>query len=232
LDEDDQMNRYHQPGRKQVDATAKAAAPVDFARRDLILLLDEVNHRMRNLLAMVEAVVRQTRSATVEDYRTKLMARLSGLRGLQRVIDHSESNKVTLADLIEQTIRPYCANGCEVLAAGPDLNVEPRLALALHLVFHELALNATKYGALSASAGSVTIRWETRNATGSALQLAIVWTEHGGPKVEHPRERGFGSRLITRALAPHGRAQFEFKSTGVVCGMLIDHDGTRSDPSH
>jgi two-component sensor histidine kinase len=218
------MKRDRRQARAPRDAAVWAEAPTDFARGDLTLVLGEVNHRMRNLLAVVEAMVRQTRSATVEDYRAKVMARLSGFRGLQWVIDRSDGNTISLAELIEQTMRPYCADGAEVLAAGPDLSVEPRLAIALHLVFHELAVNATKFGALSAPGGSVTIRWEMRKTSGVARQLAIVWTEHGGPKVARPRGRGFGSRLFTRALASHGEVQLEFKSTGLVCGMLIDLD--------
>jgi two-component sensor histidine kinase len=216
------MNHYCQQARERRNTAAQAATPIDFAQGDLTLLLGEVNHRIRNLLMLVEALIRQTRSVTVEDYRAKVMARLSGFGGLQWVIDQVAGNTISLADLIEQTIRPYCANGPEVLAAGPDLNVEPRLALALHLVFHELALNASKYGALSAPAGSVTIRWETCTATDVARHLAIVWTEHGGPEAEHSREHGFGSRLIMQALAPHGKVQAEFESTGLVCRMLID----------
>jgi two-component sensor histidine kinase len=218
------MNRYHHQMREPLDAAAQTPAPMDLARGDFALLLGELDHRMRNLLAVVEAMIRQTRSATVEDYRAKVMARLSGFRGLQWIIDRSGGNAISLAEVIEQTMRPYCADGTEVLAAGPDLNVEARLAVALHLVFHELAVNATKYGALSASGGSVSIRWEIRCTTGVARQLAIAWTEHGGPEVAHPRERGFGSRLFTRALASHGEMEVEFKSTGLVCGMLLDLD--------
>jgi len=133
------MNHYRDHAPQPRDAAAQAATPTDFARGDLTLLLGEVNHRIRNLLALVEAVVRQTRPVTVEDYRAKVMARLSGFNGLQWVIDRLDGNTISLTALIEQTIRPYCAKGPEVFAAGPDLNVEPRLALALHIVFHELA---------------------------------------------------------------------------------------------
>jgi two-component sensor histidine kinase len=94
----------------------------------------------------------------------------------------------------------------------------------LHLVFHELATNAIKYGALSSVAGSVDISWNVR-ATGTGRQtLAIMWTEQGGPQVAQPQRRGFGSRLITRALREYGNVCLDFDESGVACYMLIDLD--------
>jgi two-component sensor histidine kinase len=91
-------------------------------------------------------------------------------------------------------------------AAGPDVELEPPLALALHLVFHELAANASKFGALSLPLGLVKIEWKVRPVPGAARKLAIVWVERGGPEVKHPPHAGFGSRLIKTALEGHGGA--------------------------
>jgi two-component sensor histidine kinase len=96
------------------------------------------------------------------------------------------------AELVDQTFRPYSANGAQILATGPDLQLEPSLALALHLVLHELAANAKKYGALSSPLGRVKIEWKVRQVPSAARKLAILWTEHGGPEVQRPRHRGFG----------------------------------------
>jgi two-component sensor histidine kinase len=190
---------------------------------DVDLLLGELNHRIRNLLTMVEAVVRQTQSTDVEEYRTKLMARISGLRGLFEVIGRAQADSVGLAELIEASVRPFCANRRDMTAVGRDIELEPRLALALHLVFHELATNAHKYGALCAG-GEVSISWVVGQRTGTARRLAIAWTERGGPEVQEPAHRGFGTRVIMRALDGYGEAQLEFKTAGVACTMLIDLD--------
>jgi len=133
-----------------------------------------------------------------------------------------------LAGLLEQTMSPYSANGtAQVLAAGPDLELKPSLALALHLVFHELATNAEKYGALSSPNGRVKIEWEIGPAFNARRKLVIVWTEQGGPGVKSPQRRGFGSRLIEKILAGHGGVRLDFSPTGLSCFMLIDLD--RSD---
>ena len=124
-------------------------------------------------------------------------------------------------------MRPHSANGAQVLAAGPDVELEPHLALALHLVFHELAANANKYGALSSPLGCVKIDWNIRHVPGAPRQLGIVWMEHGGPEVKHPRHCGFGSRLIKTVLDGYGRVGLDLNSTGLACFMLVDLD--RSD---
>src|SRR5260370_42497462 len=116
----------------------------------------------------------------------------------------------------------YSENGPKGRAAGPDLELEPPLALALHLVFHELAANASKFGALSSRLGSVKIEWTVRRVPGAPRKLAIVWTEHGGPEVKHPRHSGLGSRLIKTVLDAYGGGRVDLNSTGLSCFMLVD----------
>jgi two-component sensor histidine kinase len=98
------------------------------------------------------------------------------------------------------------------------------LAFALHLVFHELATNANKYGALRSSLGRVKIEWKIRQIPDAPRKLAIVWTEHGGPEVKHPRHWGFGSRLIRTVLNGYGGARLDFNKTGLACFLLVDLD--------
>ena len=189
----------------------------------LALVLDEANHRIRNSLSMVEALVRQTQSTTVEEYRAALTARICALKGLYEVICRSAESSVGLAELMEQTMRPYCARGGGgVRAAGPDVRVEPKLALALHLVLHELAANASKYGALSIPSGCIKIQWNVWQIAPGARKLTVAWTERGGPEVKVPCGQGFGTQLIKRALDGYGQAQLEFHSDGLACHMLID----------
>lgn len=189
----------------------------------LPLLLQEANHRIRNLLTMVEAILGQTRSRTVHDYREKVMARISGLSEFYEVMSRSEIAKVGLAELLEQTMRPCYARG-QVVVGGPDVEIGSKLALWLHLVIHELATNARKYGALSSTAGTVNLTWEIQQALGAPGKLALVWYEDGGPEVKQPKRSGFGSRLITKALDHYGEVQLHFRPAGVACSMLIDLD--------
>src|SRR5258708_32286062 len=120
-----------------------------WAKRALSLLPGELDPRIRNLLMMSEAAVRTTHSTSVEDYRAKLIARITGLHEFYEFTS-PYGRMLGLGELLEQTTRPYSANGAQIFAAGPDLDLEPSLALALHLVFKELAPNAHNHGALRA----------------------------------------------------------------------------------
>jgi two-component sensor histidine kinase len=196
----------------------------DVNEEAVALLFGELDHRIRNLLMMIEAIVRQTKSTSVEDYRTALTRRIGGLYEFYQFTTR-HNRMLGLAGLLEQTMSPYSANGtAQVLAAGPDLELKPSLALALHLVFHELATNAEKYGALSSPNGRVKIEWEIGHVLNARRKLAIVWTEQGGPDVKIPQRRGFGSRLIEKILAGHGGVRLDFSPTGLSCFMLIDLD--------
>jgi two-component sensor histidine kinase len=201
----------------------KQSAEFDLDESGLALLLGEIDHRIRNLLMMIETAVKQTHSTSVEDYRAKLIARIIGLYGFCVFTSHY-GRVLGLSQLLEQTVRSYSANGAQVLAAGPDVELGSSLARVLHLVFHELATNANKYGALSSPLGYVKIEWKVRYVPGSPRKLALVWTEHGGPEVKRPRHYGFGSRLIKTVLGGHGGVRLDFNRTGLACFMLVDLD--------
>jgi two-component sensor histidine kinase len=199
----------------------------------LDLLVGEFNHRLRNLLTMVESFVRQTQSGDVEDYRAKLLSRLSALSSFHELIGPSPHQSVRLADLLERTIRPYCGthDGRSDIA-GPDIDIGPKVALELQLILHELATNAHKHGALGSPAGWVKVRWLL--PTLKRPKLVIVWSEHGGPRVSAPARKGFGSRLITRALSNRqGNVELSFKPAGVTCRISVALDYLAStDPAY
>jgi len=109
----------------------RQSAELDLQEKSLALLLGELDHRIRNLLMMIEAAVRQTHSTSLEDYRATLIARIIGLHEFYEFTS-PYGRMLGLAELLEQTTRPYSANGAQVLAGGPDLELEPSLALALH----------------------------------------------------------------------------------------------------
>ena len=208
-------------------ASLDPVTPPDSVQRKFALLIGEHNHRIRNLLVMVEAAIEQTQSASVEEYRTSLLSRIIGLRGLQEIMDTAHAETVSFAELVHKTLRPHSAQEGRILAEGPGIEIGPRLALALHIVLHELATNATKYGALSSTRGIITIRWELRDEGNGPRKLAVFWKEQGGPEVKQPNRRGFGSRVIARALDGFGQVKLEFKPEGAVCMMLIDIDENR-----
>jgi two-component sensor histidine kinase len=197
---------------------------VDLDQDDLAMLVDEANQSVRDLLAMIEAAIRRTQSTSVEDYRAQLMVRISELRNLHVFMGRSGAHSLKMTDLVARTLRPYCTSGGRVIAGGPDLLLQPKLAHALHLVFNELAMNANKHGALSCPDGHVEIQWKIRRIPGASRKLAVVWTEQGGPEVKSPRRRGFGSRLLKRALEGYGGLRFDFNKTGLAYLMLIDLD--------
>jgi two-component sensor histidine kinase len=121
------------------------------------LLIRELQHRIQNLFAVVQCFVNQTDSATASEYRAALSARIASLADAYKLIERTRSRRISLIDLLEQTLRPYAATGRpdRICARGPNIELEPKLALSLHMVFHELATNASKHGALSAKDGRV-----------------------------------------------------------------------------
>ena len=192
----------------------------DLDENGLALLLGEFDHRISNLLMMIEAAVRQTKSASVEEYRAKLMQPILSLRHLYEKARWYGTLELTA--LIEHTSHPYCVNGAPIVTSGPELPLEPNLAFALHLVFHELALNSSKYGAMSSERGCVKVTWKIRDIRNARRKLAIVWSEEGGPRVRRPAHRGFGLGLMKKALDGHGGLRVEFNPGGLSCFMLVD----------
>jgi two-component sensor histidine kinase len=125
-----------------------------------------------------------------------------------------------LAEVVFRALEPYQVHGESRLhvTPSPRVRLTPRMALALAMALHELATNAVKYGALSNKSGTISIGWTVSNGTAPA-RLTLRWAEAGGPPVEAPGRRGFGSRLIERSLAQDldGRVEIAFAATGVVC---------------
>ena len=109
-----------------------------------------------------------------------------------------------------------------LFAAGPDIVLEPRLALSLHMIFHELATNASKHGALAYTSGAVEVLWDVRS-DGEDHALAVQWREHGGPEVRKPRHKGFGLRLISKVLSG-AEVEMDFAPAGLLCRLLVEID--------
>jgi two-component sensor histidine kinase len=189
----------------------------------LELLVRELQHRIRNLLTVVQCFVNSTEASTADDYRVALMARIATLSDACNLIESARENRVSLAELLEQTLKPHATFLQDrILVAGPDIVLEPRLALSLHMIFHELATNASKHGALASTSGAVEVLWDIR-PDGEGHALAVQWREHGGPEVLKPRHKGFGLRLISKVLSD-AQVEMDFAPTGLLCRLLIEID--------
>ncbi|HQT55261.1 MAG TPA: HWE histidine kinase domain-containing protein [Phenylobacterium sp.] len=181
------------------------------------LLVNELNHRVKNTLATVQSIATQTlRSApSAEQGRAALEERLLALSRAHDVLTRESWEGAELSEIVALAVSPYLgADPARIVTGGPSLRLAPRMALAIAMALQELATNAAKYGALSIPAGRLTIQW-----TQDADLIRLRWEEIGGPLVVPPLRRSFGSRLIERSLSAElgGEAAITFAPTGVIC---------------
>ena len=202
------------------------------AQQHQLLLIHELNHRVKNILAMVQAIANQTLSnaATPEAAQQALDLRLQALARAHDVLTRESWNGADLADIITGAVAPYEASpGLRVRTSGPPARLAPKTAVTLAMVVHELATNAVKYGALSADEGWVSLAWTAASAP-DGLNLQLTWTEHGGPPVEPPERKGFGARLIAYSLAAErGSAELIYAPQGLQCRMALFTPAARND---
>jgi two-component sensor histidine kinase len=181
------------------------------------LLIEELNHRVKNTLAILQSIATQTFRSASRPERDKFEGRLQALAEAHNLLSTEKWQGSDLQDVISRVLQPYLINNPErVRMFGPKVPLPPRLAVVLAMILHEIATNAAKYGALSNDAGTVTLDWEVIEEQGRKLRL--IWTEAGGPPVTAPVQRGFGSRLIERSARDQlgGEATVDFLPCGVV----------------
>ncbi len=163
------------------------------------LLLAELNHRVKNTLATVQALAAHTaRSATsAEDFRRRFEPRLLALSAAHDRLTKNDWRGANLKDIVADELQAH-GTGANISAVGPDIILPPRISLSLSMAIHELATNALKYGALSDGNGRVEVRWSVKRDKRSPYpsSLTFVWAESDGPAVEAPSREGFGSRLL------------------------------------
>ena len=186
------------------------------------LLLAELNHRVKNTLAVVMAIAHQTfRGEEVpSEPRRAFDDRLVALAQAHNLLTDSNWESAAIADIAAAALQVNSGNSGRVEIAGPRVLLPPREALAIAMALHELTTNAVKYGALSNESGQVSLRW---TADAGANRLTIVWTESGGPRVEPPVRRGFGSVLLERTLGEdlHGTVDIRHPPQGVTCTITM-----------
>lgn len=191
------------------------------------LLVEELNHRVKNTLAILQSIAAQTFRSASRPEREKFEGRLRALAEAHNLLSTEKWQGSDLQDVIGRVLQPYALNDPgRVRMFGPRVPLPPRLAVVLSMILHEIATNATKYGALSNDSGTVTLDWEIVEDDGRQ-KLRLIWTEAGGPHVTAPVQRGFGSRLIERSARDQlgGEATVDFLPRGVVYTVTVALDG-------
>ena len=200
------------------DITEKRAAEDN--RR---LLLGELDHRVKNTLAIVQAIASQTarRTQSIESFTSSFGARLQALASAHNLLATTSWSGAWLHDIIASQLGETSAVAGQIRTAGPEAFLPQQVALQLSLIFHELGTNAVRFGALSRPTGRIDVQWTVDQQQPHRLNLS--WRESGGPPVERPRSRGFGTTLIERAGAQAQlTAELQFLREGILCQVSAD----------
>lgn len=198
------------------------------------MLIDELNHRVKNTLATVQSIVWQA-SRTNSDpkaIREAIESRLFALSRSHDLLTRENWESAGLLDVLNDALEPFgVADGRteRVVIRGDNIRFPPKAALALGIAFNELATNAVKYGAFSNATGSVEIEWKIEQGA-NGRRLLLKWQEMDGPAVAPPLRKGFGSRVIERGLAHEleGDVHLDYRKEGLVCTMDIPAQGPRN----
>ncbi|RYE92578.1 MAG: sensor histidine kinase, partial [Oxalobacteraceae bacterium] len=190
------------------------------------LLLDELNHRVKNTLASIQSIAIQTKNSisvkydepTIEQFYFAFESRLLSLSRAHDLLVKGAWVGVGLDEAIRAAVGPVMVNQNRISVSGPQIILSPNAVVTMNMAFHELACNALKYGALSSEDGSIRVGWNTDGKT-----VEITWKERGGPKLNEPLSSGFGTRLIERGAMRElgGLAKLHFDRNGLRCVMTV-----------
>jgi PAS domain S-box-containing protein len=183
------------------------------------VLAREAEHRTKNVLATVQAIVNLTEAETVADFKKVIEGRVHALANVHNLFVESRWSGAELHHLVTKELAPYRkGDGTRVTIEGPALKLEPNTAQTIAVVVHELTTNAVKYGALSASEGRVGISWTLPEVE----RLVLRWTETGGPAVTPPTRKGFGTRVIANMIRQSsGEIGFDWNPAGLACEIAL-----------
>jgi two-component sensor histidine kinase len=189
------------------------------------LLVDELNHRVKNTLATVQSLASQTARSTAnpKDFTHAFEGRLIALSKAHDQLTAHHWENAELREMLSGSLAPYAAaSPSRIVLRGEDLVLRPRAVLTLAMVVHELTTNAAKYGALSVPSGCVEVRWAPVEQDGRK-SLRLDWIESGGPEVKVPERRSFGSRFIEGSVKAelNGTARLVYAPEGLRCEMLM-----------
>jgi len=175
------------------------------------LLAREVDHRAKNTLAIVQAIVRMAKRDSIEDYMKAVEGRIGALAQTHELLSQSKWEGADILRLTLDELAPYHSDGRQrVSAVGPSLVLAPEQAQLVAMAVHELATNAAKYGSLSVEAGKVDVSWSAFEG-----MLSLVWRESGGPLVTVPKKHGFGTKIISSLGGSRGRTDFQWLPDGL-----------------
>lgn len=190
-------------------------------------MLDELDHRVKNTLATVQAIANQSLSGSAADKlaRDAFQERLLALSKGHELLSRESWEGASLRAVIEQILQPFGSDDGQAARfsiEGDDIVLKPKAALALAMMFQELASNAAKFGALSNETGHVEVAWRIETGP-QGKQVRLRWQERGGPPVSPPGHKGFGSRLIERMLAQEldGEVSLSYEPGGAVCEIVM-----------
>jgi len=187
-------------------------------------LVEELNHRVRNMLTVVGAIANQTlsKSETPELFTEAFLGRIHSMAKSYDLVSREQWGEVSLNELVSTVLDSYARERADrIKLGGPDIAFAPPQALALGLIFHELVTNAVKYGALGTNEGAVSVTWGVEKS-----RLIVRWLERDGAKVRKPGRKGFGTELIERELksALGGRVTFDYAPEGIEVQLSIPYD--------
>ena len=186
----------------------------------IAVLSREAEHRAKNLLANVKAMVRLSQSDTLDGLKKAIEGRIDALANVHSLFVRSRWTGAELRSLVEQELSPYAGGGgMRTLINGPAVVLKPDAAQAMAMALHELATNAAKYGALSAATGQVRVEWSYVEDG----QLVCRWTEAGGPLITPPTRRGFGTSVLETMIRDglKGRVRLDWRAEGLACEIAV-----------
>jgi PAS domain S-box-containing protein len=206
----------------KVIGASKIARDITERRRNeahISILAREAEHRAKNILATVQATVHLTQAETVAEFKNAIEGRIQALANVHSLFVESHWTGAELRDLIAKEFAPYGkGDGTRLAVEGPALVLEPSTAQTIAVVFHELATNAVKYGALSVSKGRIGISWGPPEIG----RLVLRWTETGGPALSPPTRKGFGTSVMTSMIhQAKGQIRFDWHSNGLACEIKL-----------
>jgi PAS domain S-box-containing protein len=206
----------------KIVGASKIARDISEQRRNqeqIGILAREVEHRSKNILATVQAAVNLSHSDSYEGLKQAIEGRIQAIANVHSLFAERRWVGAELSTMATKELAPYSKNdNTRVRMDGPQVLLEPNAAQAIAIALHELATNAAKYGALSVADGQVDLKWSYEPKE----QLHLCWMETGGPEVQEPARKGFGSRIIERLIAElKGKIRFDWRAKGLVCEIAL-----------
>jgi two-component sensor histidine kinase/DNA-binding response OmpR family regulator len=194
------------------------------------LLAQEVDHRAKNAMAIVQSIVRLTKAVNITDYAAIIEGRIKALSRAHAILSDTRWQGADLSKLVEDELAPYRTSRADrIHVSGPNVLLDPTTAQTLALALHELATNAAKYGALSNATGKLELKWDVQPDS-----IVFHWREAGGPVTQVPAKTGFGTRIITGSVERQlgGKATFDWKPEGLTCALFVPRGRTGNLRDH